>query len=67
MEMSLGRDMLTHPRKHSDAVQIAVDLPKEAAKPRQSASVKESCEKKSPAPVAPKTRGRNKGGKTKAA
>jgi hypothetical protein len=32
MEMSLGRDMLTHPRKHSDAVQIAVDLPKEETK-----------------------------------
>ena len=67
MEMSLGGDMPTHPLKHSDATQIAEEILKEAAEPRQSASVKEACEKKNPAPVVPKTRGGNKGGKTKAA
>jgi hypothetical protein len=59
--------MPTHPRKHSDATQIVADLLKEAATPRQSASVKEASEKKSPAPVAPTMRGGNTGGKTKAA
>ena len=67
MEMSLRRDMPAHPHKHSDATQIAADILREAAKPRQSASVKEACEEKSHAPVVPKTRGGNKGGKTKTA
>jgi hypothetical protein len=67
MEMSLGGDMPTHPRKHSDAIQIAEEILKDAAKPRQSASVKYTLENKHPASVIPKTLGGNKGGKTRAA
>jgi hypothetical protein len=60
--------MPTHPRKHSDATQITAEILKEAAQPRQSASVKEALEKKkTPAPVAPHTVGGKKGGKTEAA
>jgi hypothetical protein len=68
MEINLGGDMPTHSRRHSDATQIAEEILKEAAEPRQSASVKEALEKeKTPVPVAPQTLGGNKGGKTKAA
>ena len=60
--------MPTHSRKHADATQIVEEILKEAAEPRQSASVKEALErKKTPVPVAPQTLGGNKGGKTKAA
>jgi len=38
--------MPTYPRKHSDATQIIEEILKEAATPRQSASVKEALEKK---------------------
>ena len=37
--------MPTHSRKHSDATQIAEKILKEAAKPRQPASVKEALKK----------------------
>ena len=47
--------MSTHPRKHSDAIQIAADILKEAAKPRQSASVKEACERRA-LPLSPRKR-----------
>jgi hypothetical protein len=63
----MEEDMPTHPRKHSDDAQIAMEILKEAAEPRLSASVKEAFEKKNPAPVAPETLGGNKGGKTSAA
>jgi hypothetical protein len=60
--------MPTHSRKLSDATQIAQEILKEAAEPRQSASVKETLEKKkTPLPVAPESHGGNKGGKTTAA
>ena len=62
--------MPTHLPEHSDATQIAEEILKEAAEPRQSASVKETLEKekkKTPVPVAPEMRGGNKGGKAKAA
>jgi hypothetical protein len=59
--------MPTHSRKHSDATQTAEEILKEAAEPRQSASVKEALEeKKTPVPVAPQRLG-GKGRKTKAA
>jgi hypothetical protein len=67
MERRLGGDMPTHPRKHSDATQITEEILKDAAKPRQSASVKYALEKKHPAALIPKTLGGNKGGKTRAA
>ena len=57
--------MPAHPRKHSDATQITAEILKEAAKPRQSASVRDAFEKKTPVPVAPETLGGNKSGKTK--
>jgi len=57
--------MPTYPRKHSDATQIIEEILKEAATPRQSASVKEALEKKKKkkkhAPVNPETLGGNKG------
>ncbi|HMF85206.1 MAG TPA: hypothetical protein VK598_02525 [Nitrospiraceae bacterium] len=53
--------MPTHPRKQPDDIQIAMEILKEAAKPRLSASVKEALEKENPAPVAPETLGGNKG------
>lgn len=59
--------MPTHRRKHSDATQITEEILKDAAKPRQSASVKDALEKKNPASVIPKTLGGNKGRKTRAA
>jgi hypothetical protein len=55
----MEEDMPTHLRKHSDDAQI-VEILKEAAEPRQSASVKEALEKENPAPVAPKTEQRRK-------
>ena len=58
--------MPTHSRKHSDATQIVEDILKEAAEPRQSASVKEILEKEK-TPVPPHTLGGNKGGNTRAA
>jgi hypothetical protein len=67
MEIHLGGDMPTHSRKHSDATQITAEILKEAARPRQAASVKEAFEKKNPASVAPKTLGGNKVGKSRAA
>ena len=67
MEINLGEDMPTHLGEHSDATQITREILKEAAKPRQSTSVKEALEKKSLAPVAPETRGVTKGGKARAA
>ena len=68
MEINLGGDMPTHLPEHSDATQITKEILKEAAKPRQSASVRDAFEKKkSPAPVAPETLDGNKGGKTRAA
>jgi hypothetical protein len=57
MEINLGGDMPTHPRKHSDTTQIVEEILKEAAKPRQSASVRDAFEEKKGA----------KAGKTKAA
>ena len=45
--------MPTHPRKHSDATQITAEILKEAAQPRQSASVKEALEKKKTPPCGP--------------
>jgi hypothetical protein len=60
--------MPTHPRKHSAATQITAEILKEAAKPRQSASVRDAFEKKKTSvPVASETLGGNKGGKTKPA
>ena len=59
--------MPTHLRKYSDATQIAEEVLKEAAKPRQAASVKDALEEKNPAPVVPETLGGNKGGKIRAA
>jgi hypothetical protein len=54
--------MPTYPRKHSDATQIIEEILKEAATPRQSASVKEALEKKKKhASVNPETLGGNKG------
>jgi hypothetical protein len=57
--------MPTHPRKHSDATQITAEILKEAAQPRQSASVRDAFEKKTPVPVAPEALRGNKGGKAK--
>jgi len=45
--------MPTHVREQSDATQIIKEILKDAAKPRQSVSVREACEKKNPAPIAP--------------
>jgi hypothetical protein len=60
--------MPTHPRKHSDARQITAEILKEAAKPRQAASVRDAFEKKkTPVPVAPEKLGEKKGVKTKPA
>jgi hypothetical protein len=53
--------MPTHPRKHSDDAQIVAEILKEAAEPRQAASVKKAREKENLAPVAPETLGGNKG------
>ena len=58
--------MPTHSRKDSDATQIAEEILREAAEPRQSASVKEAFEKKHPASLATKMVGRHKGGNTSA-
>jgi hypothetical protein len=57
--------MPPHSRQHSDVTQIAKEILNEAAKPRQTASVKEAFEKKNQTSIAPKMRGRHKGGKTK--
>ena len=57
--------MPTRSRQHSDATQIVEEILKEAAMPRQAASVKKVFEKKNAASIAPKMRGRHKGGKTK--
>lgn len=60
--------MPTHPRKHADTTQITAEILKEAAKPRQSASVRDAFEKKkTPVPVAPEKLSGSKGGKTKPA
>ncbi|OAI45783.1 hypothetical protein AYO43_07525 [Nitrospira sp. SCGC AG-212-E16] len=59
--------MPTHPRTHSDNAQIVAEILKEAAEPRQAASVKKVLEKENPCPVASETLGRNKSGKTRAA
>ncbi len=60
--------MSTHSRKHSDATQIAEEILKAAAKPRQPASVKEALKKKKPpVPVPLQTLGGNKGRKTRVA
>jgi hypothetical protein len=59
--------MPTHVREQSDATQIITEILTEAAKPRQSASVREACEKKNPAPISLESRSGNKGRKTKAA
>jgi hypothetical protein len=52
--------MSTHSRQHSDATQIVEDILKEAAMPRQTASVKEAFERKNSASIAPKMVGRHK-------
>ena len=58
--------MPTHPRKHSDATQVTAEILNAAARPRQSASVRDAFEKKKhPVCVAPETLSGNKGGKTK--
>jgi hypothetical protein len=57
--------MPTHSRQHSELTQIAKEMLNEAAMPRQTASVKKAFEKKNAASIAPKTRGRHKGGKPK--
>jgi hypothetical protein len=58
----------THSREHSDTTQITKKILKQAAKPRQSASVSDAFEKKkNRALVGPETLGGNKGGKTRAA
>ena len=48
--------MPTHPRKHSDATEITAEILKEAAKPRQSASVRDAFEKKKTPPLSPRKR-----------
>jgi hypothetical protein len=53
--------MPTHPRKQPADIQIAMEILKEAAKPRLAASVKEALEKENPAPGAPEGLGGNKG------
>jgi hypothetical protein len=53
--------MPAHPRKQSDDAQIIAEILKEAAEPRQAASVKKALEYENPAPVAPETLGGNKG------
>jgi hypothetical protein len=57
----MEEDMPTHPRKQPDDIQIAMEILKEAAEPRLSASVKEALEKENPAPVAQEGLGGNKG------
>jgi hypothetical protein len=54
-------DMPTHPRKQPADLQIAMEILKEAARPRLAASVREAFEKMNPAPVAPEGLGGNKG------
>lgn len=49
--------MPTHPRTHADDAQIVAEILKEAAEPRQAASVKKALKKERPAPVAPDTLG----------
>jgi hypothetical protein len=51
--------MPTHLRTHSADTQIVAEILKEAAEPRQAASVKKALKKESPAPVAPDTLGGN--------
>ena len=58
--------MPTHSSTYSDATQIVAEILKEAAEPRQAASVKKALKKESPAPVAQDTLGGNKGGITRA-
>lgn len=55
--------MPTHPRTHSDDAQIVAEILKEAAEPRQAASVKKALQKQRPAPVATETLGGKNGGK----
>jgi hypothetical protein len=62
----MEEDMPTHPRKQPADIQIAMEILKEAAEPRLSASVKEALEKENPAPVAPEGLGGKKA-KTSAA
>ena len=57
----MEQDIPTHPRKQPDDIQIAMEILKQAAEPRLSASVKEALGKENPAPVAPETLGGNKG------
>jgi hypothetical protein len=60
--------MPTRSRKHSADRQIISGILKNAAEPREAASVRDAFEKKTnPAPVVPETLGGNKGGKTRAA
>jgi hypothetical protein len=67
MEMTLGGDMPTHPRQHSEDTQIQEKILKESAQPRQSTSVKDVLDKKkAPLSVAPQTVGGNKGVKIRA-
>jgi hypothetical protein len=58
--------MPTHSRQHSDAIQIAEEILKEAATPRQTASVKEAFAKKNRASLAPKMLVGTKAGKPNA-
>ena len=57
----MEQDIPTHPRKQPDDIQIAMEILKQAAEPRLSASVKEALEKENPAAVAPETPGGIKG------
>ena len=63
MEINLGGDMPTHSSTYSDATQIVAEILKEAAEPRQAASVKKALKKQRPAPVATETLGGKNGGK----
>jgi hypothetical protein len=49
--------MPTPPRTHADDARIVADILKEAAEPRQAASVKKALQKENRAPVAPETLG----------
>jgi hypothetical protein len=59
----MEQDIPTHPRKQPDDIQIAMEILKQAAEPRLSASVKEALEKENPAPVALEGLGEKKAGK----
>jgi hypothetical protein len=47
--------MLTHPRTHSDDAQIVEEILKEAAEPRQAASVKKTLKRRA-LPLSPRKR-----------